>query len=94
VAAGEASTPRELRSGAFFVHERRWLMASTSDQGKGKDTPARSLRAAARKPATRKPKAKAASYEKIAERAYFISESGEGGSDFDNWLRAERELAA
>ena len=28
----------------------------------------------------------------IAQRAYQIHVSGEGGTDFDNWLRAEREL--
>jgi hypothetical protein len=28
----------------------------------------------------------------IAQRAYEIHMSGEGGTDFDNWLRAEREL--
>jgi DUF2934 family protein len=30
--------------------------------------------------------------EMIAERAYHISESGEGGTDDENWLRAEAEL--
>jgi len=30
--------------------------------------------------------------EQIAERAYFISISGTGGSEQENWLRAEREL--
>jgi hypothetical protein len=28
----------------------------------------------------------------IARRAYEIWQSGKGGSDFDNWVRAEREL--
>jgi hypothetical protein len=31
-------------------------------------------------------------WERIAERAYLISESEEAGSDVENWLRAEREL--
>jgi hypothetical protein len=31
-------------------------------------------------------------HEQIAKRAYEISISGSGGSEFDNWLRAEREL--
>lgn len=31
-------------------------------------------------------------YEMIATRAYFIAQSGFGGSEFDNWLRAEWEL--
>jgi hypothetical protein len=30
--------------------------------------------------------------DQIARRAYEISMSGTGGSEFDNWLRAEREL--
>jgi hypothetical protein len=30
--------------------------------------------------------------EQIAERAYFISISGTGGTQQENWLRAEREL--
>ena len=30
-------------------------------------------------------------YERIAERAYYISQSN-GGSEHDNWLRAEAEL--
>ena len=32
------------------------------------------------------------SQEQIARRAYEIWQSGKGGSDFDNWVRAEREL--
>lgn len=32
------------------------------------------------------------SQEMIARRAYEISQSGTGGSELDNWLRAEREL--
>ena len=31
--------------------------------------------------------------EMIAERAYHISQSGEGGTDQENWQRAEAELA-
>ena len=31
-------------------------------------------------------------HEQIARRAYEIWASGKGGSDFDNWTRAEREL--
>jgi Protein of unknown function (DUF2934) len=30
--------------------------------------------------------------ERIAERAYLISQSEQAGSDEENWLRAEREL--
>ena len=36
-----------------------------------------------RKPLTR---------ERIAERAYLISQSDQAGTDEENWLRAEREL--
>jgi hypothetical protein len=32
--------------------------------------------------------------EMIARRAYEIWKSGSGGSEMDNWLRAERELRA
>ena len=32
------------------------------------------------------------SYEQIAKRAYEIYASGKGGSETDNWFRAEREL--
>ena len=35
---------------------------------------------------------KVVTQEMIATRAYEISRSGNGGSEFDNWLRAEREL--
>jgi Protein of unknown function (DUF2934) len=31
---------------------------------------------------------------RIAERAYWISQSEEAGSDEENWLRAEQELQA
>lgn len=31
-------------------------------------------------------------HDQVAKRAYEISISGSGGSDLDNWLRAEREL--
>jgi hypothetical protein len=34
----------------------------------------------------------AVSREKIAERAFLISQSDEAGTDEENWLRAEREL--
>lgn len=31
-------------------------------------------------------------HDQIARRAYEIWSSGKGGSEFDNWIRAEREL--
>ena len=54
--------------------------------------------AGAKRSSTRRAKAAAAepgrepTHEEIAQRAYEISQSGEGGSDADNWHRAEREL--
>ena len=36
--------------------------------------------------------AKVITHDDIARRAYEIWASGKGGSDFDNWTRAEREL--
>jgi hypothetical protein len=56
--------------------------------------------ATAKKPATRRTTTKKAAakpeitYEMIAERAYHISQSGDGGSDEENWHRAEAELNA
>jgi hypothetical protein len=38
------------------------------------------------------PAKKEITHELISERAYFISMSGQGGSEMENWLRAEREL--
>jgi hypothetical protein len=38
------------------------------------------------------PRVKEISHEMIAYRAYEIYLSGSGGSECDNWLRAEREL--
>jgi Protein of unknown function (DUF2934) len=35
---------------------------------------------------------KQVSQDQIARRAYEIWQSGKGGSDFENWVRAEREL--
>ena len=35
---------------------------------------------------------KVVTHDMIATRAYEISRSGTGGSEFDNWIRAEREL--
>ena len=36
--------------------------------------------------------ANALTHDRIAERAYHIAMSGNGGSDLDNWMRAEAEL--
>jgi hypothetical protein len=40
-----------------------------------------------------KPAPRTVSREMIAQRAYEISQSPQCGSETDNWLRAERELA-
>jgi hypothetical protein len=37
---------------------------------------------------------KEVTHEQIAKRAYEISRGGTGGTEIDNWLRAERELKA
>ena len=50
------------------------------------------------KPAQQRPAAPAGSAPRqisrddIARRAYEIWQSGKGGAEFDNWVRAEREL--
>jgi hypothetical protein len=41
---------------------------------------------------SRKAAAPEITQEMIAERAYHISQSGEGGTDEENWHRAEAEL--
>ena len=61
-------------------------IASTSPVRKTvapKSTAAKKVASAATVPVT---------FERIAERAYLIAESGYGGSQDDNWFRAEREL--
>jgi hypothetical protein len=37
-------------------------------------------------------KTKEPTHDQIARRAYEISQSGDGGTDEENWTRAEREL--
>jgi hypothetical protein len=44
------------------------------------------------KGAVRQAAKKEVTYGDIAQRAYEIWASGQGGSEMDNWLRAEREL--
>ena len=53
--------------------------------------------AATKKPTTRRATSRKAAapeitQEMIAERAYHISQCGEGGTDEENWHRAEAEL--
>ncbi len=45
-----------------------------------------------RKPRAQRDAREPATRERIAERAYLISQSEQAGSDEENWLRAEREL--
>lgn len=40
------------------------------------------------------PSAKPVTRDRIAERAYLISQSDQAGTDEENWLRAEKELRA
>lgn len=40
------------------------------------------------------PQIREISPEEIAERAYYIAISGQGGDDLENWLRAEHELTS
>ena len=47
---------------------------------------------AARKATSTRRKAPLITDEMIAERAYFIAQSGTGSSDHENWVRAESEL--
>ncbi|HEX8522571.1 MAG TPA: DUF2934 domain-containing protein [Tepidisphaeraceae bacterium] len=49
-------------------------------------------RTAAAPKITAAPAPRAITREMIEQRAYFIWQSGQGGSDLDNWCRAEREL--
>ena len=49
-------------------------------------------KAAPKRTRTRKAAATPPAHEHIAERAYYLS-LGAGGDPFENWLRAERELA-
>jgi hypothetical protein len=44
------------------------------------------------KPQAAAPAQKTITHEMIAKRAYEIWQSGQGGSEYDNWCRAEREL--
>jgi hypothetical protein len=64
--------------------------ASKKAAAQGKDA------AGTEKPTTDKATKKAAvpeiTHEMIAERAYHISQSGEGGSDEENWHRAVAEM--
>ena len=56
-----------------------------------RSTPVRNTVIPKKAPAAR-PTRKEVSFDMIAERAYLISISGNGGSQDENWYRAEREL--
>lgn len=73
-------------SGAMGSGQREPL---TSSEGSGmKMSPARNT------PIPRPASARQVTQEMIAKRAYEIYRSGKGGSQMENWLRAERELRA
>lgn len=44
------------------------------------------------RPQQQQQQGRAITHEAIAKRAYEISQSPQCGSEFDNWIRAEREL--
>ena len=50
-------------------------------------------RKVARKPTARSKKTSVITHEHVAERAYYLSLE-RGGDAFENWLQAERDLAA
>jgi hypothetical protein len=66
------------------------MAAPTAGAAKATSAGAAGTTAKARTTARRKPAAVTA--EMIAERAYYIAQSGSGMSDLENWLRAESEL--
>jgi hypothetical protein len=78
--------------------ERRWRQGSLNHQRAMEDdpNPAEEPEVAARtregNPRTRGAASEPVTRERIAERAYLISQSEQAGSDEENWLRAEREL--
>jgi hypothetical protein len=55
-------------------------------------TPAKTVTSVRNSPIPKTPAKKEITHEEIARRAFEISCSGTGGSEVDNWLRAEREL--
>lgn len=57
-----------------------------------KSTPVRNTPIPRAQSAAPTKKSNAVTAEMIAQRAYFISMSGNGSSQDENWLRAEREL--
>jgi hypothetical protein len=53
----------------------------------------KAVKKAVRKPAVRRKKKSVPTPEQIAARAYFLHLEDASAGEFDNWLRAERELA-
>jgi hypothetical protein len=60
---------------------------TTTEESTGYSTPVRNTPIPRNGNPRRQP-----THDQIAKRAYEISISGSGGSELDNWLRAEREL--
>ena len=78
-------------------------MAAKSEKGPGKAGGAKAApkttaskttasKTTARKATSSRRKAPVITDEMIAERAYFIAQSGTGSSDHENWVQAESEL--
>jgi len=57
-----------------------------------RNTPVPKISTPAKPAATTAQTARTITHDQIARRAYEIWSSGKGGSDFDNWVRAERDL--
>lgn len=71
-----------IRKAAKFTTKKR-VMAST---------PVRKTAVPKKSAARRSPGKPQITHEQIAQRAYEIYLSGTGGSEFENWVRAEAEL--
>ncbi len=59
-----------------------------------RNSPVPKVASVIRTPAPRSVAAVSIAHDQIALRAYEIWQSGQGGSEFDHWIRAERELRA
>ena len=82
-AAPVAQTKKPVAASASAAKPAAAAPAVTSTPVRNTPVPKGAVRPAAKKEVT---------YGDIAQRAYEIWASGQGGSEMDNWLRAEREL--
>jgi len=67
-------------------------MAAKEKKAEGTATTTAPKKTTARRTTKKASAASEVTYEMIAERAYHIAHSGEGGTDEENWHRAEAEL--